>query len=285
LGRFALKAHGMVTGFGIGLRSPFAQELLGTTRSLDWLEITPENWMFYGGKKRRLLAELAERFPVIPHSVSLNLGGIDPLDVPFLEGLRSLTQELQSPLFSDHICFSSIEGRPLHELLPLPFTDEAVEVVGQRSRETSRHVEQPLVLENASFYAHMPSDGCMTEAQFVSACLESSGAQLLLDVNNVYVNAQNHGSDAHAFLDAMPMDQVAYVHLAGHTRQKDVVIDTHIGPIPDTVWELYRYALARAGRLLPTLIEWDQDVPVLDVVLDEVDRAREHAAMALRKPL
>ncbi|MFO0598324.1 MAG: DUF692 domain-containing protein [Myxococcaceae bacterium] len=272
-----------VEGIGIGVRTPYASELLETSRRIDWLEIIPENWAFYGGKKRKLLRELGEKFPIVPHSVSLNVGGLDPLDPRFLDALAVLTKELGTPFFSDHVCFASTQGRPLHELLPLPFTEEAADAVGRRGREASERVGLPLVLENATFYAHMPSgpDG-MTEAKFIAACLERSGAKMLLDVNNVYVNSKNHGFDARAFIDSLPLGQVEYLHLAGHTLQGDVIIDTHIGPIIDDVWSLYRYVIAKAGRVVPTLIEWDQDIPPLDVVLDEADRAREEAAAALR---
>lgn len=269
-------------GIGIGLRTPYAEELLTSSRRIDWLELIPENWVFYGGKKRRLLRQLAERFDIISHGVSLNVGGLDPLDARFIEGLATLMKELDSPFFSDHVCYASTHGRPLHELLPLPFTEEVVEVVGRRGREAAERVGRPLVLENATFYAHMPSGPhALDEATFISACLERSGAKMLLDVNNVFVNSKNHGFDARAFIDRLPMEQVEYVHLAGHTRQGDVIIDTHIGPIIDEVWSLYRYTLEKAGRLLPTLIEWDQDIPSLDEVLDEADRAREHARRAL----
>lgn len=271
-------------GIGIGLRTPFADEVLDSRRRIDWLEIVPENWMFYGGKKRRLLRELAERFTIIPHSVSLNVGGLDPLDPRFLDALAELTEELDAPLFSDHVCFASTHGRPLHELLPLPFTREAAEVVGRRAKEAAARVGRPIVLENATFYAHMPAaddEGRLDEVAFVRECLKQSGATLLLDVNNVYVNSRNHGFDARAFIDSIPLEQVSYLHLAGHTLQGEVIIDTHIGPIIDDVWALYRYTLQRAGRLVPTLIEWDHDIPPLDVVLDEADRAREEAARAL----
>lgn len=270
-------------GIGIGVRTPYANELLETSRRIDWLELIPENWMFYGGRKRRLLEQLNERFTLVPHSVSLNVGGLDALDPRFLDGLAALTGKLDSPFFSDHVCFASTHGRPLHELLPLPFTDEAAELVGRRGREAAERVGRPLVLENATFYAHMPgADGReLNESQFIAACLETSGAKMLLDVNNVYVNSKNHLFDARAFIDSLPLERVEYLHLAGHTRQGDVIIDTHIGPIIDEVWSLYRYVLQKAGRLIPTLIEWDQDIPPLDVVLDEADRARAIAASVL----
>lgn len=268
-------------GIGIGVRTPFASELLETKRRVDWLEVIPENWAFYGGKKRRLLHALAEKYTVVPHSVSLNVGGLDPLDAPFLDALATLVKETRAPLFSDHVCYASTHGRPLHELLPLPFTHEVVDLVGRRGREAAERVGAPLVLENATFYAHMPG-GELDEASFLKACLEAADARLLLDVNNVYVNSKNHGFDARAFIDALPLERVSYLHLAGHTLQGEVIIDTHIGPIIDEVWALYRYVIAKCGRAVPTLIEWDQDLPPLDVVLDEADRARAEAARALQ---
>lgn len=270
-------------GIGVGVRTPFAEQLLTTERRVDWLEVTPENWMFYGGKKRRLLRQLGERYPVISHGVSLNVGGLDALDPRYLDALKTLSDELGSPFTSDHVCYSSTGGRPLHELLPLPFTEEAVRLVGRRAKETAERLERPLVLENATFYAHMPG-GELDEAQFLAACLREGDAGFLLDVNNVYVNSQNHGFDPRAFIDRLPLEQVRYLHLAGHTLMDDVIIDTHIGPIIDEVWALYRYVIARAKRPLPTLIEWDQDIPPLEVVLDEVDRARAELNRALEAP-
>lgn len=273
-----------IEGIGVGLRSSYAAELLTTSRRVDWLELVPENWMFYGGKRRRLLHQLRERYAMVPHSVSLDIGGLSPLDARFIDGLNGLVKALDAPFFSDHVCWSAANGRPLHDLIPLPFTDEAVEHVGRRSREAMTRVGAPLVLENATFYAHLPAsddEGRMDEATFLKRCVDAGDVQLLLDVNNVYVNSKNHGFDARAFIDAMPMDKVKYLHLAGHTVEEDVIIDTHIGPIIDDVWALYRYTLQRAGRLVPTLIEWDQEIPPLDVVLDEVDRARAHAKAAL----
>jgi uncharacterized protein (UPF0276 family) len=267
-------------GIGIGVRTPWASELLTTSRRVDWLEVVPENWAFYGGKKRKLLHALAEKFTVVPHSVSLNVGGLDALDARFLEALGTLVKETRAPLFSDHVCYASTHGRPLHELLPLPFTHEVVELVGKRGKEAAERVGAPLVLENATFYAHMPG-GELDESGFLRACLEAADAKMLLDVNNVYVNSKNHGFDARAFIDTLPLERVSYLHLAGHTKQDDVIIDTHIGPIIDDVWSLYRYVIAKAGRALPTLIEWDQDIPALDVVLDECDRARDEARKAL----
>jgi hypothetical protein len=269
-----------IQGIGVGLRRQFAEDLLATARQVDFIEVVPENWVCFGGKRRRALDACADRFPSVTHSVSLSIGGPDPLDRRFLSETRRLCRQLDAPFFSDHVCYSSVAGGQLHDLLPLPFSEEAAERVIARAAQAQDAVGLPLVLENATFYAHMPG-GTMDEADFLCAILEGADCGMLLDVNNVYVNSRNHGFDPRAFLDRMPLHRVRQLHLAGHTPQDGVIIDTHIGPIIDEVWALYRYTLQRAGRLIPTLIEWDQEIPPLDQVLDELDRARAHAALAL----
>jgi hypothetical protein len=269
-----------IEGIGIGLRRPFADELLETRRRVDFLEVTPENWVLFGGARRRTLERCLERWPAVLHGVSLSVGGTDPLDESFLEHVSRLSRAADAPFWSDHLCYSAAGGAQLHDLLPLPFTHEALAHVAERGREAASRTDLPLLLENATFYSRMPG-AQMDEADFFVGVSEASGCELLLDVNNVFVNAQNHGFDARAFIDRIPMDRVRMLHLAGHTPYEDTIIDTHIGPISEAVWDLYRYTLARAGRLVPTLIEWDQDLPPVDVVLDEVDRARAEAARAL----
>ena len=269
-----------IAGIGLGLRKPFAAALLESERLVDWLEVTPENWVFFGGHARRLLDACAERWPLVPHSVSLDVGGSGALDPVFLDAVAGLVQRADAPFWSDHLCYSSLHGRPLHDLLPLPFTQEAAMHAARRARQAQDRVGAPLVLENATYYSLMPSAE-MDEAAFLCAVAGQTGCKLLLDVNNVFVNSKNHGFDPYGFIDRMPLAQVAQLHVAGHTQREDLVIDTHIGPVPDAVWDLYRYTLRRAGRLIPTLVEWDAEIPALDVVLDEVDRARAHAAAAL----
>ena len=271
-------------GVGVGLRYEFAGDLIETTRQVDWLEIVPENWLGVGGVYRRLLDRYAERWLLVPHSISLSIGGPDPFDEDFLTAMARLCHELAPPFWSDHICYARLGGTYMNDLLPLPFTEEAVDHTVTRLAEVQRRSEVPLVLENATFYAHMP-DCTMDEAEFINAILDRSGCGMLLDVNNVYVNSQNHGFDACAFIDRMPLDKVRQLHLAGHTLDRDVIIDTHRGPIIDPVWDLYRYTLQRAGRMIPTLIEWDSEIPPVDQVLDEVDRARSHARDALAAPV
>ena len=278
---------GQVAGIGIGLRRDFVRELAETRRRVDFIEVMPENWICYGGRRPRLLQSCLDRFPAVTHSVCLNIGGLDPLDSEFLDGVAAFCQQQDIPFWSDHICYSSVLGQPVSDLLPLPFTREVVQHTAARIRQAQAHVGRPLVMENATFYAHMPPPpgtppaDVLDEIGFLTAILDAADCGMLLDVNNVYVNSRNHGFDPRAFMDRMPMDRVRQIHLAGHTDTGDVIIDTHIGPIVDPVWDLYHYTIARAGRLIPTLIEWDAQIPPLDQVLDEADRARVVAEAAL----
>jgi uncharacterized protein (UPF0276 family) len=170
----------------------------------------------------------------------------------------------------------------LHDLLPLPFSDEALEHVLRRLRTAVTMTDVPIVLENPTYYSRMPG-ATMSEVAFLNTLVRESGCGLLLDVNNVYVNSQNHGFDPEAFIRELSLDSVQQIHLAGHTRSHDIIIDTHVGPIPEAVWSLYRYTIQKAGRVIPTLIEWDDQIPSLDTVVDELDRARSEAARALAR--
>lgn len=269
-------------GAGIGLRQPHVEALLGTARALDWLEVIPENYMRFGGKARRALRDCRARWPIAPHGVALNVGGLDPLDDEYLADLRRLCDELDPPWFSDHLCYCRIDGVYLHDLLPLPFNDEAVAHVVPRVREARERVGRPFLLENATYYEVMPGS-TLDEATFIRRVVEEADCGLLLDVNNVYVNAKNHGYDPVAFLDALPLERVAQVHLAGHEVRPDVIIDTHGAPVADPVWTLYEQLLERTGPVT-TLIEWDHHLPGdVNVLLDEADRARERLARTVTR--
>jgi uncharacterized protein (UPF0276 family) len=263
----------VVQGVGLGLRHEFAEALVDRFCRIDWLEITPENWMQFGGRRRRVLDACAERWPIVPHSVSLSVGGGDPLDDVFLDSLSTLCRQVGAPYASDHLCYSTLGGAYTHDLLPLPFTEEALEHTVRRMVAATQRLELPLILENVSTYAVMPG-ASMDEVSFLCGVLEATSCGLLLDVNNVFVNSQNHGFDPYAFLDRIPYDRVVQIHIAGHARREDVLIDNHVGPVPDAVLALYRHALSRAGRMVPTLLEWDTDIPPLDRLLDELDRIR-----------
>ncbi len=267
-------------GVGIGLRKELYEQVLASSRPLDWLEVVSENFLTLGGRARSVLERARQRWPVIPHGVALDVGGPDPLDEGYLDRLAALVDRLDAPFFSDHVCYSRLGGRYLHELLPLPFRPDVVEHVAARARRARERVGRPLLLENATYYAVMPGS-TLDEATFLRRVLEEADCGLLLDVNNVYVNGQNHGYDPRRFIEALPLERVYQIHLAGHRREHVAVIDSHGAPVPEPVWALYRFTLERTGPV-STLIEWDQNIPDLDAVLDQADRAR--ALLGERRP-
>lgn len=269
-------------GIGIGLRRAHFDEILHVRRRVDWMELVPEVFLGVGGRARRVLDAMRERVRLVPHGVSLSLGGPDPLDGARLDALRALCRELDAPFYSDHVCLSSIDGVESFDLLPLPFCEEAASHVAARAREASERIERPIVLENITYYATMPGSS-WSEGRFLREVLEQSGAGLLLDVSNVLVNARNHRVDPVRALEALPLERTVQIHLAGHRYEKawGLWIDDHASAVSDASLALYAHALRRIGRPVPTLIEWDQHVPPLDVVLDEADRVREVAERAL----
>jgi len=268
---------GTLRGVGIGLRRKHFAAILETTRRLDWLEIIPENFVDYGGRSAATLAACAERWPIVSHGVSMSIGGPDPIDGDFLARVGRLLARIGCPWWSEHLCFAKGNGYALHDLFPLPFTEEAARHVAARAREAQARMDRPLLLENISYYAEMPGSE-MSEESFLCLVLEESDVALLLDVNNVYVNSWNHRRDPLATLRALPLDRVREIHLAGHTPApapfNGTLYDTHGAPIAGAVWDLYREALRLCGRPVPTLIERDTRIPELDEVLDEADRAR-----------
>lgn len=268
--------HRAPKGVGIGLRREHYDDILSTRRRVDWLEIVVENFIDYGGFPAAVLAQCAERWPIVSHGVSLSVGGPDPIDRAFLDRLAPFFERIGAAWWSEHLCFSSGRGVAFHDLFPLPFSDEAAEHVIRRLRVVRDHVGLPLLLENITAYAVMPG-GTMEEGTFIRTVLEASGDGLLLDVNNVYVNATNAGRDSSAWLRTLPLDRVRQIHLAGYTPApppfEGLIFDTHAAPVSEPVWDLYREALSICGPV-PTLIEWDSQLPELDVLLDEADRAR-----------
>lgn len=269
-------------GAGIGLRREFYTQLPTTGRALDWVEVIPENFIGWEGRAADALAACAARWPTLPHGTSLDLGGLDPLDDGFLRGVAELCERLDAPFWSDHLCFSRVNGVYLHDLVPVPFSREAADHVVRRIRAARARVGRPFLLENPSYYALMPGSR-LSEAEMLRRVLEEADCGLLLDVNNVYVNAHNHGYDALAFLDALPLERVRQVHLAGHEVRPEAIIDTHGAAVPEPVWALYQELLARTGPV-STLIEWDQHIPSLEAVLDQADRARALLAAARGVP-
>ena len=261
----------MIEGVGIGLRKELFEPLQATTRRVDWLEIVSENYIGATGRAAVMLERFSRRWPIVPHGVGLSVGSEAPPG--YLDGLAGLVHAVAPPYISDHACYSSIGARNYLDLLPLPRHDEAIARVVRNARAATAAVGVPLILENITTYADMPGS-TMDEAAFLTAIAEEADVGLLLDVNNLYINAINQHRDPLDLLDAFPLQHVKQLHLAGHTWDGDLLLDTHAAAVAPPVWDLYVEILKRCGPV-PTLIEWDQHIPSLDAVLDEADRARE----------
>lgn len=259
-------------GVGVGLRREIADELIASRRTVDWVEIIAENFMTLGGRARERLLRARERWPVVPHGVALSLGTEEPPG--YSEKLRVLADLIDAPLVSDHLCYSSLGGHEYLDLLPMPLCDEAARHMAARAARHGALVGRTFLVENVTSYAFMPGSD-MTEPAFIRRFLElaGGGVGLLLDVNNLYLNAMNHGLDPEALLAAMPLDRVGQVHVAGHVAGDGVLLDTHSRPVAEPVWALLRSALRQTGPV-PVLVEWDQHITSVDALLDEADRAR-----------
>jgi len=273
--------HSGDLGIGIGLRRAFFNEILQNNRDIDWLEIVPENFITFGGRPRDTLKKCLARWPIISHGVGLSLGAVTPFSPDYLQGLKNLLDQLDSPFFSDHLCYSSYGNHQYHDLIPLPFTEESVTHTVERIDQIRDKMKRPLVIENISYYIASENPE-MDEATFITEILKRSDAGLLLDINNVYVNSKNHGFDAKEFLAKLPTDKVVQIHLAGHWDRGDVVIDTHGAAVCQDVWELYAWYTSYAKRSISTLIEWDNDIPPLSMILDEAKKAKQVRATALK---
>jgi uncharacterized protein len=262
-------------GHGIGLRAEHYDAVLdGDSRpAVDWFEVITENFMVAGGNPRRVLRAVRERWPVVLHGVSLSLGSTDPLDERYLDALDALTRETEPAWVSDHLCWTSVSGRHVHDLLPLPYTEEALAHVAARVGRVQDRLGRQILVENVSSYLTF-EHSTMPEWEFLVALCERADCGLLLDVNNVFVSAHNHGFDGRAFLDAIPAGRVGQLHLAGHSEAGELKLDTHDHPVCDGVWELYAHAVARFGAI-STLVEWDDQIPPLDRVVEESRRAAE----------
>jgi hypothetical protein len=259
-------------GVGVGLRTVHFPHILGSWPEIDWFEVLSENFMQTGGRPMWVLDQVAERYPVALHGVSLSIGGTDPLDRGYLAQLKALATRSRAHWVSDHLCWTGVQGRNLHDLLPMPYTEEALSHTTARVREVSDFLERPLVLENPSSYVEFV-DSSMSEAEFLARLAEDADCALLLDVNNVYVSAFNHGFDAEAYVDTLPADRVVQYHIAGHTNKGTHIIDTHSDHALPEVWRLYRHAIARTGAVA-TLYEWDDAIPDFETLHAEALQAK-----------
>lgn len=247
-----------LAGVGLGLRRDFIDTFLSAETHPDFIEIAPENWMGFGGRHAKLLAQCVEKAPLLCHGLSLSIGGPHPLNIEFIKQVKTFLQQYQVPIYSEHLSYTH-DGGYLYDLLPIPMTEAAVKYVAERILRVQDILGQRLVIENVSTYL-MPNAE-MTEAEFVREVIEQADCELLLDVNNVYVNSMNHGSDGYAFIQAMPKERIRYLHIAGHEQiSENLLIDTHGAEICDPVWELLQYTYQICG-VKPTLLERDFNIP------------------------
>ncbi|HSC48208.1 MAG TPA: DUF692 domain-containing protein [Gammaproteobacteria bacterium] len=272
---------------GIGLRAPHCEELLATRPRAAWLEVHSENYFADGGRAIAELEQVRRDYPLSLHGVGLSLGSIDPLNEAHLSKLKRTVERFTPALVSEHLCWASVGGAYLHDLLPLPYTEEALAHVVARIAQVQEYLGRQILVENVSSYLEF-EHSAIPEWEFLREAASRSGCGILLDVNNVYVSAMNHGYDPRRYLEAIPAQDVGELHLAGYSERRvdgtALLIDTHDRPVTDPVWELYAYALELTGPK-PTLIEWDSELPALSVLLQEAAKAdtllaRRHAAAA-----
>ena len=270
-----------ISGCGLGLRREFLDKVEASSFRPDWFEITPENWLYMPYALRERFEEIVSKFPIVCHGLSLSIGSPEPLNRTFLKELKAFMDRYDIEHYSEHLSFSTFEGAQSYELLPLPMTHDMIKHVACRVKEVEEILERPLILENATYY-HVPYME-MQEADFINGVLEYSGAKMLLDVNNIYVNAMNHNFDPKAFLEALDIDRAAYIHVAGHTffEEEHLIIDTHGEAVKNEVWELLAYTLERIE--VPVMIERDNDVPEFDAMQAEYKQIREIVLQAKGK--
>jgi len=261
-----------ISACGIGLRSPHVRQVQDERPPVPWLEVHSENYYVDGGPALAALVRLRADYPLSLHGVGMSLGSTDPLDRAHLARLAQLIERTEPALVSEHLCWSGVGGRALNDLLPLPYTEEALAHVCARITEVQDFIGRELLVENVSSYLAF-ADATIPEWEFVAAVARRTGCKLLCDVNNIYVNAVNHGFDADGYLAVLPRDAVAEIHLAGFDASGPCLVDTHGAPVAPPVWALYRRAIARFGAV-PTLIEWDTDIPPLSTLLAEAATAQ-----------
>ena len=271
-------------GFGLGLRTehyhPILDSKFSESLKVDWFEVLSENYMVPGGKPLYFLDKIRENYPVVMHGVSLSIGSTTPLDADYLRDLRKLADRIQPAWVSDHLCWTGVHGQNMHDLLPLPYTEETAKHVAERVGIVQDYLGRRILLENVSSYASY-IDSTMTEWEFITEVAEQADCLLLLDVNNIYVSSYNHQFDAKAFIDGVPANRIQQIHLAGHHNHGDYIIDTHDAPVIDPVWDLYEYAISRFGAV-STMIERDDHIPELAVLVEELQIARDIAAKSLK---
>lgn len=263
--------NGVTLGTGIGLRVPHYNHILSEKPAVDWFEIISENYMVRGGRPLAVLDAILEQYQVVQHGVGLYPGGAKGIDMDHLRRLKTLVKRTGTPWISDHLCWGSVDGSMSHDLLPLPYTFEAARKTAENLRIAQDFLEVPLAMENVSSYAEFNDDE-MNEWEFLSEVVELADVGILLDVNNIYVSSVNHGFDPMEYVDFVPAERVAQIHIAGHSRYQRFIIDTHDHPVIDPVWKLYARAIERCGPTA-TLLEWDASIPSFEEVWTEAKKS------------
>lgn len=269
-------------GHGIGLRTTHFARFMAERPPVDWVEAVSENFMAPGGRPIAVLEKVRAEVPVVLHGVSLAIGSVDPIPERYLAALAALVRRIEPALVSDHLCWGTHRGQYVHDLLPLPYTEESLAHVASRVQQVQERLGRQLLLENPSSYVAF-KDSTMTEWEFLAELTRRSGCGILLDVNNVYVSSRNFGFDPEAYLRGIPTERVGYFHLAGHSDKGKYLLDSHDHQVPAPVWALYREALRRFGRV-PSLVEWDDAIPPLEEVVAESRRAAAIEAEELAPP-
>jgi hypothetical protein len=267
-------------GYGLGLRTVHYNEVLTGKPAVDWFEVLTENYMVDGGKPLHYLERVRELYPLVMHGVSLSVGSTDTLDMDYLRALKALARRIEPGWISDHLCWTGVQGVNLHDLMPLPYTEEALEHVAGRVRQVQDFLGRQILLENVSSYVNY-THSRMSEWEFLAEIAQRSDCYILLDINNIYVSSKNHDFAAEQYLQGIPVERVVQFHLAGHSHNGKLIIDTHDHPVPDPVWHLYERAVRRFGRV-STMIERDDNIPPLATLLQELDQARNIAEPILK---
>lgn len=257
---------------GLGYRRDFSDEFLNGNINPDFVEFAPENWMNIGGYWKKQMQQVAEKYPVVCHGLSLSIGSPEPLDLNFLKELKVFLNTFNVKIYSEHLSFAKCENAHLYDLLPIPFREDAVMHVSNKIRQLQDYLERPFVMENVSYYTPVGAE--MSESEFINAIVKEADCKLLLDVNNVYVNSFNQKYDALSFIDALPLNKVAYIHMAGHTQvSEDLIIDTHGEAIIDPVFDLFEYTVSKI-KPVPVLLERDFNIPEMDELNSEINKLR-----------
>ncbi len=267
-------------GYGLGLRTVHYNEVLQDKPAVDWFEVLTENYMVDGGKPLHYLEKVREFYPLVMHGVSLSVGSTDELDMDYLRALKALARRIEPEWISDHLCWTGVQGLNLHDLMPLPYTEETMEHVAGRVRQVQDFLGRQILLENVSSYVNY-THSRMSEWEFLAEIAQRSDCYILLDINNIYVSSKNHDFAAEQYLQGIPVERVVQFHLAGHSHNGKLIIDTHDHPVPDPVWQLYELAVQRFGRV-STMIERDDNIPPLATLLQELDQARNIAEPILK---